>query len=1367
MSTKLIEAELKSTRVVPFSGKKEDWDMWQIKHVGRSRVRGTYGVLTGTEKVPFIAAGKAPTASQEEIIELNIIAYNDLLQSCSEAISFNLVRTGVTNECPDGSAAQAWKNLCSKYSPNTVAEKIRLKKELQQLKLEHASDDPDVWLTKLELIRMKLIQFKAGVSDDDLMMHVLNNLPSDYNQLIVTMEYMMSKDELDMNNMREMLNLAFSRMNPGGNVEEKALAAKHYTKQFKKNCRICGQQAHKAEDCWEKEENKHKRPANWKSRLPGKTTTPNTNNSNSTKKYEGECGYCHKKGHKESECRKKIKEAANIAQQQNDTDHVMIVDHAMYAGNQNTWIGDTGATSHMTNNDFGMFDCSTTSSSVFVGNGKALKASKIGKLKLQSVIDGKSTSFTLKDVLYVPELSGNLFSLTKGIQNGYELKSMKIASTTSLVLSKNNFKLIFSKKDSNLLSCDLERVVEEGHVAACNTKVVDINLYHNMIGHPSQEITKQTALKYNVAVKGDLEKCEHCAISKAKQKAVPKISTNRAQLFGERIFFDLSWIKGTSLGGSNFWLLAVDECTKFCWSRFLKLKSDLKHDMINIIDDIETICIIKQLYIKTVFLRCDNASENKSFQQEIMHDKPKIKFEFTSPKTPQQNGVVERAFATLKGRARSMLNFAGMQGAKRIQLWCEAAGTATKITNILVKNNHDKCAHEKVYDQLPSYAHKLRVFGEIGIISNTGEIQTATQDRGIKCIFLGYAEDHSSDVYRFYNMQTGKVKLSRDVIWINKTYHEDQIQPVGLNKYYQADDDEEEEEIMPMRIGNNAPVIIPPPPPLWVDQLQDELTEVYEHRTRSGKTQALVHLHDADHYCFLSEEPLTYKEAINSPDAKHWIEAMKTELQSMVNKKVWRTVKKIDIPTDKKLIGCRWVFKLKDNGIFRARLVALGYSQRPGVDFTDYYAPVVNDTTMKIVILMSLTFGFSTEQTDIETAFLYGDLDEEVYMKLPPGFDQEGQGEAVLLQKSIYGLVQAAFEWNKKATKILKLLGFQQCKSDPCLFMHPTKMVYIIIYVDDCLLVGKPAVLQQIISQLKEHLVIKCMGKIKDYIGCNVEETNYGYKYTQSKLIQRMTTKFADELSTIKYIGKTPVKSNEKIYVAENDSEIINSEGQTSYRSGIGMLLYLVKYSRPDIANCVRELAKMSGKATVLNYNQLLRCIKYVDTTKHYGTFALKSTAEYYSINAFCDSDYAGDYETRRSTSGYIIYINGSPIVWKSKGQERVAYSSTEAEYIAMSNACKEIMFIIQLMQQMNLKVTLPALLHVDNMGAIYLSASQMSSQRTKHIDIRHHGMKEYIEDGFIKVIFVRSEDNDSDIFTKNLGYDLHDKHSSKFLKKK
>ena len=134
-----------------------------------------------------------------------------------------------------------------------------------------------------------------------------------------------------------------------------------------------------------------------------------------------------------------------------------------------------------------------------------------------------------------------------------------------------------------------------------------------------------------------------------------------------------------------------------------------------------------------------------------------------------------------------MLNFAGMTDAKRIQLWCKAANTATKINNILDKNNYDPCAHEKVYDHLPSYTHKLRVFGEIGIVSKTGEITSTTQDCGIKCIFLGYAKDHSGDVYRFYNMRTGKMILSRDVIWVNKTYQEDKSQPVGLEQFYEED----------------------------------------------------------------------------------------------------------------------------------------------------------------------------------------------------------------------------------------------------------------------------------------------------------------------------------------------------------------------------------------------------------------------------------------------------------------------------------------------------------------------------------------------------------------------------------------------------
>ena len=177
-----------------------------------------------------------------------------------------------------------------------------------------------------------------------------------------------------------------------------------------------------------------------------------------------------------------------------------------------------------------------------------------------------------------------------------------------------------------------------------------------------------------------------------------------------------------------------------------------------------------------------------------------------------------------------------------------------------------------------------------------------------------------------------------------------------------------------------------------------------------------------------SKEPTSYKEAMSSKDKQKWKEAMDTEINSMIVKKVWRKVKKNEVPKDKKLIGCRWVYKQKDNGIYRARLVALGYSQRPGINFTDHYAPVVNDTTTRVLLLVSLLDGYTTEQTDIETAFLYGELEEEVYMKLPPGYDQD-QGEAVLLDKAIYGLVQAALQWNKKLAAILKKLGFKVCKS--------------------------------------------------------------------------------------------------------------------------------------------------------------------------------------------------------------------------------------------------------------------------------------------------------------------------------------------------
>jgi len=222
------------------------------------------------------------------------------------------------------------------------------------------------------------------------------------------------------------------------------------------------------------------------------------------------------------------------------------------------------------------------------------------------------------------------------------------------------------------------------------------------------------------------------------------------------------------------------------------------------------------------------------------------------------------------------------------------------------------------------------------------------------------------------------------------------------------------------------------------------------------------------------------------------------------------------------------------------------------------------------------------------------------------------------------------------------------------------------------------------------------------------------------------------------------------------------------YRSGVGMLLYLVKYSRPDISNSVRELSKGMKEATPDAMKELMRVIKFVISTKNFGLKLepklVKSRADNWFIVVYSDSDWAGDSDTRISVTGFILFVMGCPVSWRSKAQKSVSLSSSEAEWYALSEAAKEVKFLAQLMMTMEIPIELPIIVKVDNVGAIFMSDNQTTTNRTKHIDIRTNFVREYVEDEFIKIIFVKSEDNKSDTFTKNTNIDTYERHHGNYV---
>ena len=511
------------------------------------------------------------------------------------------------------------------------------------------------------------------------------------------------------------------------------------------------------------------------------------------------------------------------------------------------------------------------------------------------------------------------------------------------------------------------------------------------------------------------------------------------------------------------------------------------------------------------------------------------------------------------------------------------------------------------------------------------------------------------------------------------------------------------------------------------------------------------------------------------PQKRHkWRNAISKEFSSMENRKVWNIIKKEDIPQDRRTVKCKCVFNIKRNGTYRARLVACGYSQVPGVDFTDNYAPVVHNGTFRIMLILKMMLKLDAKIIDVETAFLHGHLKEDIYMDMPDGLshmkgnESLNKGEHCLhLKKTIYGLVQAAREWWRTLTSILKDIGFKGGEVDPCLFTYTGDigMVIMAIYVDDCLCIGQSEAINHVIQQLKlNNLTVKIEEDMQDYLNCKIVFSRKGRKawLGQPNLIKKLEAKFGPQVENLKKYA-TPGTPKMGIIRGFTPDVALNDDQQKIYRSGVGMLLYLVKHSRPDIANVTRELSKTMDRASMAGMKELKRVIKYALDTKNYGLKLEPKMSEEgpkWDMMMYCDSDYAGDKDTRLSVTGYVLYMCGAPVIWRSKSQRSVTLSSSEAEYVAMSEAVKEIRFIYQLLKSMDIEVELPIKVRIDNIGAIFMAENVTTNNRTKHVDVRYKYVREFIEDDFIKVIFVKSAENCADIFTKNVSQDLNKKRS-------
>ena len=583
------------------------------------------------------------------------------------------------------------------------------------------------------------------------------------------------------------------------------------------------------------------------------------------------------------------------------------------------------------------------------------------------------------------------------------------------------------------------------------------------------------------------------------------------------------------------------------------------------------------------------------------------------------------------GRARAMLIQAGLEAKYKEELWCEVISTATKLDNIMVRPGRTKPPHTLFYGEDAKYARSLRTFGEMAVVAihEGKKMRSKLDNRGKTCMFVGYADDHTKDVYRFLNIHTKRIILSRDVRWLNVMWKRYKKKSIYARSRVELFLDEEE------------------------SSLEDDK----------------------------SFGELSIKEMMEASD---------------------------------------------DDG------------------------------------------------NNIETAFLYGDIEEEIFMKSPIGMEEVDPGsspeDCYQLKKGIYGLCHAARQFWKKFVDTIKQesFGFQVSPADPCVLFKEDKLgiCIIIMYVDDMLIIGKKEQIDDFASKIQKVFSVKIQHNLADYLGCEFymnKERTRGW-LGQPSIIKSLEQKFG-ERAMKERLSLTPGTPRFTAIRIEDPEDKVNPQDHEIYRSGVGTLLYLTKHSRPDICNPVRELSKTMDAPAPAHLKEMYKLIRHVLATKGYGLkFELRKDIMKWALKALSDNDFASDKETRISVFGYIIYFCGIPIAWRSKGMKSVVLSTTEAEYMALSEVVKELKFIVQLLQTMNIEVELPITVHVDNVGAIWLSNNRTTSDRTKHIDIRTSFVKEYQEDGKIIIKFVKSEENETDIFTKNTTNVIFNNHQKKLL---
>lgn len=504
--------------------------------------------------------------------------------------------------------------------------------------------------------------------------------------------------------------------------------------------------------------------------------------------------------------------------------------------------------------------------------------------------------------------------------------------------------------------------------------------------------------------------------------------------------------------------------------------------------------------------------------------------------------------------------------------------------------------------------------------------------------------------------------------------------------------------------------------------------------------------------------PRNFREATRSGDWVAWQNAMKDELQKLSDMGAWELV---PLPPGKTAIGNRWVYSLKGGAkrdgkqLQKARLVARGDRQVHGIDYEETYAPVIKLVSLRIMLTIAAIRDLDLKHWDIVAAFINGKLSELVYMQQPLGFN-DGSGRVCLLKSSLYGLCQSARAWYMRLDEILQLINWKRLYSDYAIWISPTGDEFIGAHVDDMSVAANKVTRKLVKRHLRQFLNVSNLGDLSIYVGLTITRDR------PRKLLYVSQGDYAERI--LKMFGMDTCNSLSTPMLPSQSSpsggHLLDEDGKKSYQKLIGCLLYLVHGSRPDLAYVVIRLSQYSSGPYTHHWEALKRVLRYIRGTAH-SRLILGQRCDDELIGYF-DSAH-GDSEQRRSTCGYVFLLYGSPISWSSKIQRLIALSTVEAEFMAGTEACKELIWIRAVCHGFGLLSKSHAtILRGDNTGAIALSKNPEFHQRTKHIELRERFITFLVDKGIVSVFYVPTSEMLADGFTKPLPKERHHDHAER-----